>query len=79
MRKLPAVISQMLKVIPADEKGLRSRLRALSATCSYAAPEMMKYKWVECANILSQEIPHPKEVWEKRVEAIFSDRPTSAE
>lgn len=72
MRDICDVIDKMIVHAPF---GMAEDMRSIKEDMKYAAPETVGLLWDELA-IVVNSIPYPqKEDWQKKVVAIFTDKP----
>lgn len=74
-RQITDVITQILKVIPEDEKDLRADLNWLSYDSMYKAPEQELGQWIFLAQMLTDHIGAPKKGhWSGQVSDIVLNK-----
>lgn len=74
MRNLFEVINQILSLIPSDKTDFIQSLISAKESVAFAPPELMRYWWRTCAEILEENmtasIDHE---WEKEIIKIWQD------
>jgi len=75
MRSLKNIITLMLYEIPLEEEILRYELEEIKSSLLFTAPEMMTFRWNQCAAILNENIQRTDMDWEKEIQRIFAGKP----
>lgn len=69
-RYLPAVIDQIIPLLPKEWVILKDKLEALARSASYTAPEDMYRHWLDLCNLLSNHLGNPNTEWKEKVSTI---------
>jgi ribosomal protein L6P/L9E len=72
MRDLVKVIDKMIEIIPENNNTLILQLKNLQGSVLFSAPELMKFRWEQCAEILNDNISGVTEDWQKELQKVFS-------
>ena len=77
MRNVSEVVEKIIREIPDKWENRRyivGRLRSVSNSSKYTAPEDMQRYWNEVAGILETNLGDPDEEWKRRIASIFAGR-----
>lgn len=71
-RDITKVIQQITQQVPEEKKSLRYDLDNLIKSASYTAPEVMKIRWMDLAEILGKHLSiRPSYEWEFKIHKIL--------
>lgn len=77
MRDITQVIEKIIREIPQkweQRAFVTGRLRSISNSARYTAPELMQQRWNQVAVVLETWIGEPDEEWKRKIATIFAGR-----